>query len=200
MPDMDDDFFHPDRAALLLIDHQVGTLQLIRNLPREHARRNAVALAKMARILQLPTVLTSSQEDRAQGPLVPELEEILPEAFAARVRRPGIVNAWDDPGFVAAVEATGRRQLLMAGVTTDVCLVFPAISAARAGYTVQAVLDASGSPFELSEETARRRMERAGVALTATVTAIAELARDWSAADGEQLVKPLFSDVIPPIR
>lgn len=133
-------------SALVLIDHQVGTMKLIKNIPLDAVKRNTLALAKAAKILDIPVVLTSSQEQNIQGPLLPELEQILPEAFAARVQRAGIVNAWNDPNFKKAVVATGRRNLIMAGVTTDVCLVYPTISACREGYQVQAIMDASGSP------------------------------------------------------
>ena len=186
-------------SALLLIDHQVGTMKLIKNIPLDVVKRNTLALAKTAKILNIPVILTSSQEQNVQGPLLPELEQILPEAFAARVQRAGIVNAWSDPHFKKTVEATGRRNLIMAGVTTDVCLVYPAISACREGYQVQAVMDASGSPFELSEDMSRRRMEREGVVLTATNTLMAELAQDWSRPEGGQLLGILFQDVLPPI-
>lgn len=192
--------FTPSNTALLLIDHQVGTMQLIKNLPLDQVRTNTIALAKAARILNLPVVLTSSQEDRVQGPLIPELAEILPEAFASRVKRAGIVNAWKDDQFRKTVVATGRQNLLMAGVTTDVCLVFPSISAVLDGFGVQAVLDASGSPYELSEDMSRRRMQDAGVVLTATNTAIAELAQNWSTPEGTQLISLLFREVLPPIR
>jgi nicotinamidase-related amidase len=141
--------FSPADSALLLIDHQVGTMKLTKNIPLDMVRRNTLALAKTAKILNLPVVLTSSQEENLQGPLMPELQQVLPEAFAARVKRAGIVNAWNDPLFKKAVETTGRRNLIMAGVTTDVCLVYPSISACREGYQVQAVMDASGSPYEL---------------------------------------------------
>lgn len=191
--------FRPEDSALLLIDHQIGTMQLIHTMAVEDAKRFTLALAKAARILGMPVVLTASQEDRIQGPLLPELEAILPEAFAARVRREGVVNAWADPAFKAAVEAAGRRNLIMAGVTTDVCLVFPAIDAATEGYRVQAVMNASGSPYALSEEMARQRMAAAGVTLTATNTIIAELAQDWSTPEGRELIQLLFTDVIPPI-
>jgi nicotinamidase-related amidase len=186
-------------TVLLLIDHQVGTMQLVRNLPLDRVRAVTLALAKTAAILDLPVVLSTSQEDRAQGPLMPELEPILPQAFQARIRRAGIVNAWTDPAFRQAVEATGRRNLAIAGITTDVCLVFPAIDAAREGYAVQAIMDASGSPFDLSEDLAQRRMEAAGVVLTATNTFIAELAQDWSTPHGQKLIQLLFSDVLPPM-
>lgn len=191
--------FTPSNSALLLIDHQIGTMQLIKNIPLEVVRRNTLALARTAEILSIPVVLTSSQEENLQGPLMPELARLLPEAFERRVRRAGIVNAWNDPAFVRAVEATGRRNLIMAGVTTDVCLVFPSISAVEAGYGVQAVMDAGGSPFELSEDLSRRRMEKAGVVLTATNTLMAELAQDWSRPEGGRLLAILFGELLPKI-
>jgi len=192
--------FTPENSALLLIDHQVGTMQLIKNIDVERAKRMSLALAKTASILGIPTVLTSSQEDRLQGPLLPEFKDILPGAFEKRVKREGIVNAWTDANFKAAVEATGRKNLIMAGVMTDVCLVFPAIDAVTEGYNVQAVMDASGSPFELSEDMSRRRMQDAGVILTATNTMIAELAQNWGTPQGQQLIQLLFTEVLPPIQ
>ena len=191
--------FTPADSALLLIDHQTGTMQLIKTIPLEAVKRNTLALAKTAKILNIPVVLTSSQEENQQGPLIPELEQILPDEFAARVKRAGIVNAWNDPSFVAAVKKTGRKNLIMAGVTTDVCLVFPSISAVRDGFSVQAVMDASGSPFDISEEMSRRRMENEGVVLTATNTLMAELAQDWSRPEGGQLLGILFNEVLPKI-
>jgi nicotinamidase-related amidase len=188
--------FTAANSALLLIDHQVGTMQLIKNISLEVAQRNTIALAKAAKLLDLPVVLTSSQEQMHQGPLMPELEQILPIPFAARISRAGIVNAWNDPNFVAAVKKTGRKNLIMAGVTTDVCLVYPSISAVREGFYVQAVMDASGSPFEISEEMSRRRMENEGVVLTATNTLLAELAQDWSSPHGEKL-KGILTEILP---
>jgi nicotinamidase-related amidase len=192
--------FSPSNSALVLIDHQFGTMQLIKNLPLEQVKRNTLALARAAQILKIPAVITSSQEDRLQNTMLPDLREFLPEAFAARVKRLGVVNAWDDPAFKSAVENLGRRNLIMAGVTTDVCLVYPAITAMEMGYQVQAVMDASGSPFELSEALAQQRMRDAGVVLTATNTMIAELGYDWSRPGGMELLELLFTKVLPPIK
>ena len=186
-------------TALILIDHQVGTMQLIKNIDLKQAEKMTLALAKFAKIFDMPVVLTSSQEDRIQGPLIPELKKILPDAYEKRIKRAGIVNAWSDPAFKRAVENTGRKNLIMAGVTTDVCLIFPSIDAVREGFNVQAVMDASGSPFELSEDLSRQRMEKAGVVLTATNTVIAELTQDWSTSQGQLAVQLLFSDVLPAI-
>ncbi|EPO7654992.1 isochorismatase family protein [Enterobacter hormaechei] len=194
---MSQERFTAENTALLLIDHQVGTMQLIKNIDSQLAAKQAVALAKMAKILNLPTVITSSQEENAQGPIMPEIAQILPEAHDARIKRPGVVNAWAYPEFRDAVLATGRKNLIMAGVTTDVCLIFPAIDAALEGFAVQAVMDASGSPSDWSEEFSRQRMRDAGVVLTATNTLMAEIAQDWSTPDGQQLIGLLFSDVFP---
>lgn len=167
-------------------------MQMIKNINLDHVKKMTLALAETAKALDIPVVMTSSQEDRIQGPLMPELEEILPDAFAKRIKRAGTVNAWADPNFRKAVEATGRKDLIMAGVTTDVCLVYPAINAVVDGYSVQAVQDASGSPTELSEELSRRRMEKAGVTLTATNTLMAELAQDWSIPEGSKVLSILL--------
>jgi nicotinamidase-related amidase len=189
--------FKPDQCALLLIDHQVGTIQLIKNITADQTIRNAVTLAKAALAFDMPIVMTSSQEDHIQGPLHPALQRVAPAAYAARIQRMGVVNAWDDPNFSRAVADTRRRQLIMAAVTTDICLVFPAISAVEAGHEVQAVLDASGSSFDIGEATSRRRMERSGVWLTSTNTMVAELVGNWATPQGMQLVPLLAAD--PPM-
>jgi nicotinamidase-related amidase len=187
--------FTPDNCALVLIDHQVGTLQFVHTMSPETSLQNAIMLAKAAKAYGMPVVLTTSQEDHPQGPTAPALQEALPEAYKNRVKRTGIVNAWADPNFSAAVRATGRKKLIMAAVTTDICLIFPAISAVQDGFEVLAVLDASGSSFDVQEELARRRMATAGVMLTTTNTAIAELVQDWSTAQGSQLIQLLMATV-----
>ena len=101
--------FTPENCALVLIDHQVGTLQFVHTMSPETSLQNAIMLAKAAKAYGMPVVLTTSQEDHPQGPTAPALQEALPEAYKNRVKRTGIVNAWADPNFSAAVRATGRR-------------------------------------------------------------------------------------------
>jgi nicotinamidase-related amidase len=185
--------FTPENSALVLVDYQVGTLQLIRSSSSDVSLKNAVMLATAAVELNMPIVLTSSQEDQIQGPISPALQKAAPDAYKNRVKRVGIVNAWADPNFSGAVEATGRKNLIMGGVTTDICLVFPSISAIQLGYSVQAILDASGSSWAVQEEVTRLRMQQAGVVLTTTNTAIAELVQDWASPSGSELVKLLVS-------
>ncbi|AZL75032.1 isochorismatase family protein [Pseudomonas oryziphila] len=184
--------FSADNAALLLIDHQVGTMGWVKSIPFEELKRNALMLAKTASILKLPVVLTSSMEEHAQGPLLSELEQILPAEFAARVQRLGIVNAMDDESFAAAVKATGRKKLIIAGVTNDVCTVYPALSLVRDGYEVQVVADGGGSPSAMADDIALRRMDKGGVTLTTTNQLIAELAGSWATPEGGQLVQVLM--------
>jgi nicotinamidase-related amidase len=187
--------FTPDNSAIVLIDHQVGTLQFVYTMSPDESLRNAVMLAKAAKAYGMPVVLTTSQEDHIQGPTAPALQQVLPEAYNTRVKRAGIVNAWADPNFSAAVRATGRKKLIMAAVTTDICLIFPAISAVQEGLDVLAVLDASGSSYEVQEALARQRMESAGVVLTTTNTVIAELVQDWSTPQGSELIQLLIATV-----
>jgi len=173
-------------TAVILIDHQVGTNTWASTTPLPLLQRNVIILARFAKGTGMPVVLTSSQETNlnVQGPLMPELQEILAEAFAARVKRQGVVNAWDDPAFAAACRKTGRKNFVMAGVTTDICMVAPAISALEEGFNVQVVCDACGSTNQIAEEMSWRRMERAGVRLTSTGAIVAELVKNWASPAG----------------
>jgi len=189
--------FSAGNAALLLIDHQVGTMGWAKSMPFAEMKRNALMLAKTGKILKLPVVLTSSMEEHAQGPLLAELETILPDQFAARIKRLGIVNAMDDENFAKAVKATKRKKLIIAGVTNDVCTVYPALSLVRDGFEVQVVADAGASPTVMADDIALRRMEKGGVTLTTTNQLIAELAGSWATPEGSQLVQVLMEALQP---
>jgi nicotinamidase-related amidase len=134
-------------------------------------------LADTARYFKLPTILTTSFEEGPNGPIVPELKEMFPET--PFIARPGQINAWDNEDFVKAVKATGRKQLIIAGIVTEVCVAFPALSAVEAGYEVFVVTDASGTFDAASRHSAWLRMSAAGVQLLNWFAASAELHRDW---------------------
>lgn len=180
--------FTPENSALLLIDHQVGTMGWVGSISFEEMKKHALMLAKTAAATGIPTVLTSSMEEYAQGPLLSELKEILPSEFEHRILRSGIVNAMMDPNFAKAVEATGRKKIIVAGVTNDVCTVYPVISLLEQGYEVQVVADAGGSPTKFADEMAIIRMRDAGAVITSTNQLIAELAQDWSTENGQKLL------------
>ena len=155
-----------------------------------------MATAALAKYFRLPAILTTSFEDGPNGPLVPELKEIFPDA--PFIPRPGQINAWDNEDFVKAVKATGRKQLIIAGVVTEVCVSFPALSAIAEGYDVFVITDASGTFNEMTRNAAWTRMTAAGVQLMTWFGAAGELHRDWR-NDIEGL-GALFSAHIPDYR
>ncbi|WP_265131411.1 isochorismatase family protein [Chryseobacterium oranimense] len=180
--------FNPENAAILLIDHQVGTMAWTHSHDINLVKQNTIKLAKIAKALNLPVILTSSMEDQIQGPLIPELKEILPEAYEARIKRPGIVNAMHHEGFNEAVKALGRKKLFVAGVTTEICVTFPVLQMLDEGYEVQVSADASASYTQYGDNLALERMRQAGAIITTVDQIISELAIDWTSPNGQKLV------------
>jgi nicotinamidase-related amidase len=166
-----------DEAAVLFVDHQCGLLTLVQDFTPSEFKNAVLALADTARFFKLPTILTTSFEEGPNGPIVPELKEMFPEA--PLIARPGQINAWDNEDFVKAVTETGRKQLIIAGIVTEVCVAFPALAAVEAGYEVFVVTDASGTFDAASRHSAWLRMSAAGVQLLNWFAASAELHRDW---------------------
>lgn len=183
-------------AAVLMVDHQAGLLSLVRDIDPDKFKNNVLALADLAGYFNLPTILTTSFEDGPNGPLVPELKEKFPNA--PFIPRPGQINAWDNEDFVKAVKATGKKQLIIAGVVTEVCVAFPTLSALEAGYDVIVVTDASGTFNDITRHAAWDRMSAAGAQLMTWFGVAAELHRDWR-NDIEGL-GTLFSNHIPDYR
>lgn len=191
--------FTTQNSVMLLIDHQVGTIKLAKNIDYAELVHNTRALARTAVKTHMPLVLTSSQEEHFQGLLLEDIQQIAPEAYAKRIKRPGVVDAWMYDDFKKAVVATGRKKIIMAGLTNDVCIVYPAISAVEDGYEVQVVVDAGGSPTQVADETAIRRMEKHGVILTTTNQVMAELATDWASENGQAIQFIMYEENLKPL-
>ena len=185
-----------DNAAVLLVDHQTGLLSLVRDIDPDKFKNNVLALAAAAKYFNLPTILTTSFEDGPNGPLVPELKEMFPDA--PYIARPGQINAGDNEDFVKAIKATGKKQLIIAGVVTEVCVAFPALSALEEDFDVFVITDASGTFNHLTRDSAWDRMSNAGAQLMTWFGASCELHRDWR-NDVEGL-GALFSQHIPDYR
>ncbi|KFA93785.1 isochorismate family cysteine hydrolase YcaC [Archangium violaceum] len=185
-----------DNAVVLMVDHQAGLLSLVRDFNPDQFKNNVLALADLAAYFKLPTILTTSFEQGPNGPLIPELKEKFPNA--PYIARPGQINAWDNEDFVKAVKATGRKQLLIAGVVTEVCVAFPALSALAEDFEVFVVTDASGTFNEVVRHAAWDRMSAAGAQLMTWFGVACELHRDWR-RDIEGL-GTLFSNHIPDYR
>ena len=164
-----------DNAVLLLADHQVGLFAAVRDYTVAQLKNNVVALVRAVRELGVPVVATTTAEAMF-GPIVPELAAVLPDGVEVIER--SAINAWDDPRVVAAVEATGRRKLIAAGVSTEVCLALPAIAATGAGYDVYGVIDASGTFNDTKRATGVLRMQQAGVITVDYSSVVVEMLAD----------------------
>ncbi|PCC69363.1 Nicotinamidase-related amidase [Nannocystis exedens] len=186
-----------DEAALLIIDHQSGLFQLVHDNSPVVFEQNVCALADIAKLFKLPVVVTTSKEDGPNGPLMPVLRERLPKTQI--IRREGEINAWDNNEFVKAVKKTGRKQLIIAGITTDVCVAFAALSAIEAGYKVYVVTDASGSLCLSSTGPAIARMVMAGAQPMSWFAVASELLRDWR-DDESGGFKKLMTEHVPNYR
>jgi len=187
----------PDDTLLLLLDHQSGLFETVKDIEVTQLRANTTALAKLATVLRLPIITTASVPDGPNGPVMPEIAEAAPHANY--VPRKGEVNAWDNEAFVEAVRETGRKTLIMAGVWTSVCVMFPALDATAAGFKVYAVIDASGDPSELASRTSLARFAQAGVIPTSTNAVICELHRTWNRPEAAALAQ-LYAMAAPNYR
>src|SRR5882724_532913 len=175
----------PTNTVLLLLDHQSGLFQNVKDISVAELRANTTALAKLATLQQIPVITTASVPDGPNGPLMPEIHQSAPHAIY--VPRKGEVNAWDNALFVKTVRETEKKTLIIAGVWTSVCVMFPALDAKAAGFKVYVVMDASGVPSEMASRTTLARFTQAGVVPTSTNAVLCELQRTWNRSDAAQL-------------
>ena len=180
-------------AVVVLLDHQTGLFSLVRDFGPEEFKNNVLALAACASHFGLPTILTSIMDYGPNGPLLPELKTMFPEA--PRVRRAGEINAWDNAEFLQAVKATGRRQVILAGIVTDVSVAMSALTAVERGFAVFVVADACGTFNTTVRDAAQRRMAAAGVQLINWFALACELHRDWR--NGIEGLATLFARHVP---
>ncbi|KAF5349224.1 hypothetical protein D9756_009489 [Leucocoprinus leucothites] len=182
-------------AVLLIVDHQVGLFQLVRDQSPEEYRANVLAHAALGKAFDLPTILTSSAENGPNGPLPKEILEMYPDA--PFIKRNGEVNAWDNADFRKAVEATGKKQIIIAGIVTDVCTAFLAMSLRQEGYSVFANAEASGCSSRRVADDANARMRSVGVHVLSTFAVVCELMRDWRNTPGSPQLMPWFDKHYP---
>lgn len=187
----------PDDAVMLLIDHQSGLFQLVKDIDLPVLRSNVTSLAKMSRLARIPTFTTASVPDGPNGPLIPEIHESNPDAVY--IPRTGQVNAWDNPPWVQAIEKTGRKTLLIAGTLTSVCMAFPTLSALVAGYKVFCIIDASGNWSKMATDLTLARIVQAGAMPIDTFAVLAELMSTWNRPDAMDFAAVMV-DIVPHYR
>lgn len=184
----------PADTAILLLDHQAGLFQTVKDIGLTELRANTAMLARLAALFDIPVITTASEPGGPNGPLMPEIHQSAPHAVY--VPRKGEVNAWDNDDFVKAVRRTGRRTLIMAGVWTSVCVMFPALDAKAAGFKVYAVTDASGDPSELASRTTVVRLAQAGIVPITANAVLGEVHRTWNRRDAADIAK-LYALISP---
>lgn len=184
----------PDNCVFAFIDHQTGLMNLVDNTPAVTFKNYVIGLAKTAKLHNVPSVITTSAEDGANGPFIPEVLALLPNAPV--IQRPGQINAWDNAEFVEAIQKTGRKKIVMSGITTDVCVTFAALSALDAGYEVYVVADASGSFNKDIQEASLMRMASAGATIGTWFAISCELLNDWRNPTGAGTAQ-LFIETVP---
>ena len=188
----------PDDAVLLLIDHQSGLFQLVRDIDQPTLRAHLCALAKVSRLAGIPTFTTASVPDGPNGPLIPEIHQYNPDAVY--IPRTGQINAWDNPAWVKAIEQTGRRTLLIAGTLTSVCMSFPTLSALSAGYKVFCVVDASGNWSKMATDLTIARVVQAGAMPIDSYALLAEIMATWNRSDAMDFATVMVDHIVPPYR
>jgi len=189
--------FDPGDIVILLLDHQTGLFQTVKDITIQELRTNTAALAKLATLAKIPVITTASEPGGPNGPLMPEIHQLAPGA--TYVARKGEISAWDNADFVRTVRATGRKTLIIAGVWTSVCVAFPAIQAKADGYTVYAVIDASGDMSLMASQAALDRMTQAGIIPVTTNVIVTEVQRTWARPDAAQYAD-LYGEFAPHYR
>jgi nicotinamidase-related amidase len=188
----------PANTIALLVDHQIGLLAGMRDTSSlAELRSNVVGLARVAKALAIPTLITSSNAQWQNGDTLPEIKEIFPETPI--YRRTGIINCYEDPtfraGFEKTVKDTGRRHVILAGVTIGTCCALPTLSLLQDGYAVHPVVDACGAWNRYEAEAAMSRMARAGAELATTFALACELQADWKSPTANAMLEPFIRDL-----
>lgn len=163
----------PDNCVFLMIDHQVGLMQFLSSIDPLQLKNNILGHAKTAKAMDIPVIMGTSWPDGPNGPTMPELKALFPKVEV--IDRP-VVNFWNDDASRTAVEATGRKKLVISGLATEVCAAFPALSALREGYEVYVVMDASSDFNPFIQTVTMTRLAAAGAVVTTWVAVLAELA------------------------
>jgi nicotinamidase-related amidase len=187
----------PNDTVILLLDHQTGLFQTVKDVPVAELRNNTIALAKIGELAKAPIIYTASEPNGPNGPLMEELDAY--KSYAQYVPRKGEISAWDNADFVKAVEATGRKTLVIAGVWTSVCVAFPALQAQADGYKVYFVTDASGDPSVLASQTTIARLTEAGIIPVSTNAVLCEFQRTWNRPDAAQW-GAIYNHLVPHYR
>ncbi len=186
--------FTTSNSLIVLVDHQVMTLEWVKSLPKETVVAGCRVLARMAVAYDMPLILTTTMEDYV-GPTIPQIQEVAPTAFVNRFKRGGSLDCWSDENLRAYATASGRTHLILAGLTTDICLYWAAVSALEMNFKVMAVADACGTMTSLGDQLTYERLRSQGAIVTVVNQVVTELQNDFGTDQG-RIAQQIMADEI----
>jgi nicotinamidase-related amidase len=192
--------FTPQNSAVLLVDHQKLTVDWIKSQPRASFLQNVRLLTRVAVEGNVPLLITSTMEDQVAGPTLKDLQELAPKQYAARIKRGGTLDAFADPAFAAAVKKLGRKNLIIAGLMSDICLFHTVEAALREGYQVWVVADASGSMSADADAQAFAQLRAYGAVVTGANSVMSELFNDFGTPEGAKIMKINLEEIIAKLK
>jgi nicotinamidase-related amidase len=187
--------FLPNNSIIMLVDHQTGTLPWVKSIPTETVITSCRVMTKMALSYDMPLVITTTVEDQV-GPTIKDVSDLAPDAFAKRFKRGGQLSCWDDANLRDAVSKMGRKKIVLAGLTTDICLFWAATDAKKLGYEVLVVADACGTTSTQGDLMTYDRLRAHGVTITVINQAVTELVNDFSTPEGQKAQKIMGDEII----
>lgn len=187
--------FTTSDSFIMLVDHQTGTIDWVKSLPKATVIASCRVLAKMALAYDMPLVLTTTMEEYV-GPTMQDLQEVAPDAFTKRYKRGGQLSCWDDAALADGVQALQRKNLILAGLTTDICLYWAAYDAVRLGYNVLVVADACGTMSALGDQLTYARLRDMGVTVTVVNQVVTELINNFGTPEGQKAQQIMGDEII----
>ena len=187
--------FTTSDSLIMLVDHQTMTIDWVKSLPKETTIASCRVLARMALDYGMPLVLTTTMEQYV-GLTIPQISELAPEAFAKRYKRGGELSCWDSSELCDGVKNLGRPNIILAGLTTDICLFWAAVDALKNGYRVMVVADACGTMSALGDSLTYDRLRSLGVTVTVVNQVVTELVKNFGTPEGQKAQKILGDEVI----
>ena len=187
--------FTLENAMVVLVDHQTGTIDWVYSLPKATVIASCRTLARIAVDYQMPLLLTTTMEEFV-GPTIPDLQDVAKDAFAKRFKRGGQLSCFDDANLRDAAKATGRKNMILAGLTTDICLFWAARSAIELGFNVMVVADACGTMSALGDQVTFDRLRGMGVQVTVVNQMVTELVDNFGTPEGQKAQTIMGDEII----
>ena len=187
--------FNVDDSIVMLVDHQTMTIDWVKSQPKATTIASCRVLTRMAGTYGLPLVLTTTMEDYV-GPTIADISELAPDSFARRYKRGGELSCWDAMDLRDGVQALARPNLILAGLTTDICLFWAAFDAIKLGYEVMVVADACGTMTALGDTLTYERLRGMGATVTVVNQVVTELVGNFGTPEGQKAQTIMAEEII----